>query len=83
MRPRFIKRPIKLEDPVMTPYCRPGKTKVHIPVTSETERVPKHGTINEYNAFGCRCSECKAAIAKKNRECRARRKLRNGNPKNS
>jgi hypothetical protein len=27
------------------------------------EREPRHGTISEYNGQGCRCPECKAAIA--------------------
>jgi len=32
---------------------------------------PQHGTVHAYNAYGCRCGECRAAAATKQRRAYA------------
>lgn len=38
---------------------------------------PYHGTANIYNAYGCRCDECRAAAARKQRRYQQRKRESN------
>lgn len=39
---------------------------------------PRHGTFNAYSNLACRCSKCKAANSKNQREYQAKRKKKDG-----
>jgi hypothetical protein len=49
------------------------------PEPSNSTRVPKHGTNNEYSNYGCRCEPCRAAASEYNRAYKAKKKENNTN----
>jgi hypothetical protein len=44
-------------------YARAARARERGSDTRRNAHVVRHGTYNEYNNYGCRCDECKAAIA--------------------
>lgn len=61
-------------------YCRPhyqrwyitGDPKPDMPIVPWHPHVTQHGTMNEYNNYGCRCDLCRAAGVQWQREYRER-----------
>lgn len=59
-------------------WCRPCRVRLGMPAFGPGERVTVHGTPNAYRRHGCRCDECRSAIASVQREYAARVAEREG-----
>lgn len=59
-------------------WCRPCRVRLGMPAFGPGERVTVHGTTNEYRRHGCRCDECRSAVAKEHRQYAVRVAEREG-----
>lgn len=59
-------------------WCRPCRVALGMPAVGRGERVTVHGTTNAYRRHGCRCVECRAAMAAEQRAYAARVAEREG-----
>ena len=48
-------------------WCRPCRVRLGMPAFGPGPRVTVHGTTNAYRRHGCRCDECRAAVAAQGR----------------
>ena len=57
------------------PACRAvnAQDRRRVARTGLPEGDPRHGTVNGYGNYGCRCEPCKQAGAENNRQRRAKR----------
>ena len=59
-------------------WCRPCRVRLGMSAFGPGPRVTVHGTTNAYRRHGCRCEECRAAVAAKGRLYAARFAAREG-----